>query len=129
MPDDTTRARDDPKELKVILDFYDLMLYLVQRCERFPRHHRYSLGIAIEGRLHAILGLLIKAKYTARTTKRQSLLLANTELEILRFQLRLAKDLQAFGARSHGHASMLVHEVGMQIGGWLRSIGGVDDAA
>ena len=35
-------------ELKVIQDFYDLMLYLIQRVEKFPRHHRYSLGITIE---------------------------------------------------------------------------------
>ena len=38
-----------PVELKVIQDFYDLMLYLVQRMEKFPRHHRYSLGTAREG--------------------------------------------------------------------------------
>ncbi len=33
------------QELKVISDFYDLMLYLIQRIEKFPRHHRYSLVI------------------------------------------------------------------------------------
>jgi len=26
-----------PVELKVIQDFYDLMLYLIQRVEKFPR--------------------------------------------------------------------------------------------
>lgn len=44
-----------PKELKVISDFYDLMLYLTQRIEKFPRHHRYSLGTSMEQRLQAIL--------------------------------------------------------------------------
>ena len=34
-------------ELKVISDFYDFMLYLTQRIETLPRHHRYSLGIDI----------------------------------------------------------------------------------
>ena len=29
-------------ELKVIADFYDLALYLTQRVEKFPRHHRAS---------------------------------------------------------------------------------------
>jgi len=37
-----------PGELKVISDFYDLMLWTIQHCEKFPRHHRYSLGISIE---------------------------------------------------------------------------------
>ena len=36
------------QELKVIADFYDFMLWMVQRTEKFPRHHHYSLGIAIE---------------------------------------------------------------------------------
>ena len=33
-----------PRELKVISDFYDFMLWLVRHVEKFPRHHRYSLG-------------------------------------------------------------------------------------
>ena len=34
------------QELKVIADFYDFMLWLIQRAEKFPRHHRYGLGLA-----------------------------------------------------------------------------------
>jgi hypothetical protein len=123
-----SREPTDRDELKVILDFYDLMLYLIQRCEKFPRHHRYSLGIAIENRLQAILALLIKAKYTQRQTKRQTLAVVNTELEVLRFQLRLAKDLGALPIMSHGHASGLIEGIGAQIGGWTRSIGGGHEA-
>lgn len=120
--------RSERDELKVILDFYDLMLYVVQRCEKFPRHHRYSLGIAIENRLQNILALLIKAKYTQRQSKRQTLAIINTELEVLRFQLRLAKDLGALQIKSHGHAAGLIEGVGAQVGGWLRSAGGSDEA-
>lgn len=119
--------RGDQRELKVILDFYDLMLYLIQRCEKFPRNHRHSLGIAIENRLQAILSLLIKAKYTPRGSKRQTLVIVNTELEVLRFQLRLAKDLRALTIKSHGHAAGLIEGVGVQVGGWLRSLGGVHE--
>ena len=32
-------------ELKIISDFYDFTFYLIQRIEKFPRHHRYSLGV------------------------------------------------------------------------------------
>jgi len=34
------------QELKVIADFYDFMLWLIRHTEKFPRHHRYSLGLA-----------------------------------------------------------------------------------
>jgi hypothetical protein len=52
------------QELKVIQDFYDFTLWLIQHTEKFPRHHRYSLGMAIENRLQRVLELLLRAKYS-----------------------------------------------------------------
>ena len=105
------------KELKVIADFYDFVLWLTRHVEKFPRHHRYSLGRDIEARLQTILALLLRAKYTK--SKTAELADANIELEVLRFQVRLARDLGVFPARSHGHAAKVMGEVGSQIGGWL----------
>ena len=98
------------KELKVIADFYDFTLWLIRHVAKFPRHHRYSLGTHIEARLQRILALLLRAKYSK--SKSQYLADANIELEILRFQIRLAKDLGVLAARSHGHAARLTNEVG-----------------
>jgi len=95
------------------------MLYLGQRIEKFPRHHRYSLGVAMENRLQTILALLLRAKTTAQ--KRDCLVDTNIELEVLRFQMRLAKDLQALPTKSHGHAAKLMQAIGAQVGGWLKS--------
>ena len=50
------------QELKVIQDFYDFMLWLIRHTEKFPRHHRYSLGLAMENRMQTILALLLRAK-------------------------------------------------------------------
>lgn len=108
------------QELKVISDYYDLMLYLVQRIEKFPRHHRYSLGIAIENRLQEIMALLLRAKFS-RAGRTQLLEEVNVQLDIVRFQLRLAKDLKALPVKSHGHASKLMQQIGSQVGGWLKS--------
>ena len=109
------------QELKVIQDFYDFVLWLVQHTEKFPRHHRYSLGIAMENRLQRILELLLRAKYSRE--KAGFLNDANMELEVLRFQVRLAKDLKALPAKSHGHAAGVMQGIGAQIGGWLASKG------
>jgi len=106
------------EELKVISDFYQFMIWLVKRIEKFPRHHRYSLGSAMENRLQAILALLLKAKY--RSDKASYLRDANIELEILRFQIRMAKDLKVLPVKSHGFAAKAVVSIGSQIGGWLR---------
>ena len=110
------------QELKVIQDFYDFTLWLIGHTEKFPRHHRYSLGVAMESRLQRILELLLRAKFSRQ--KASFLNDANIELEVLRFQVRLSKDLKALPARSHGHAAERMQGIGAQIGGWLASKGG-----
>lgn len=107
------------QELKVISDFYDFMLWLIRHTEKFPRHHRYSLGLAMENRLQAILSLLLQAKYTK--DKVDSLAQANLELEVLRFQLRLATDLRVLPIKSHGFAAESMHAIGTQVGGWIKN--------
>lgn len=107
------------QELKVISDFYDLMLWLINHTEKFPRHHRYSLGVAMENELYKILSMLLRAKYSP--TKASILNDANIELEVLRFQIRLAKDLKVLPVKSHGYAAGLMQSIGAQIGGWLKN--------
>ena len=110
------------RELKVIQDLYDFTIWLLAHIGKFPRQHRYSLGTAMENRLQRLLELLLRAKYSRRKT--ECLNDANIELEILRFQLRLAKDLRILPLKSHGHAAVLTQSIGAQIGGWLASRGG-----
>jgi hypothetical protein len=107
------------QELKVIADFYDFMLWLIRHTEKFPRHHRYSLGLAMENRLQGILGLLLQSKYSR--DKQGPLTQANLELEVLRFQVRLAKDLKALPVKSHGYAAEAMQSIGSQVGGWLKN--------
>ena len=69
--------------------------------------------------MYTLLETLIRAKYTKN---RQRLLEeANLTLEILRFQMRLAKDLQCLKLNSYGFATKAIDEIGRLIGGWLRS--------
>ena len=106
-------------ELKIIQDFYDFMLWMIKHIEKYPRHHRYSLGYAMESRMQKILELFLKAKY--RREKKDILNDANIELEILRFQLRLSKDLKVLTVKSYGYGSKCLLEVGSQAGGWSKS--------
>ena len=107
------------RELKVIQELYDFILWLLGHIEKFPRQHRYSLGIAMENRLQRVLELLLRAKFARR--KAAYLDDANIEMEILRFQIRLARDLCALPAKSHGTATAHIMAIGSQIGGWLAS--------
>jgi hypothetical protein len=107
------------EELTVITKTYDLILWSCNHTSKFPRNHRFVLGERIERNLYTLLETLIRAKYTK---ERQRLLEeANLTLEILRFQMRLAKDLQCLKVNSYGFAAKSIDEIGRLVGGWLRS--------
>jgi hypothetical protein len=107
------------QELIVITKTYDLILWSCNHTSRFPRNHRFVLGERIERRLYDLLETLLQAKYTRN---RQTLLeRANLILEILRFQMRLAKDLQCLKINSYAFAAQAIDEIGKLIGGWLKS--------
>ena len=91
------------QELIVITKTYDLILWSCNHTSRFPRNHRFVLGERIERNLYGLLETLIAAKYTKN---RQRLLEeANLSLEVLRFQMRLAKDLQCLKVESYAFAA------------------------
>ena len=108
-------VNEKDQELIVITKTYELILWSCNHTSRFPRNHRFVLGERIERNLYGLLETVIRAKYTKN---RQRLLEnANLALEVLRFQMRLAK------INSYSFASKAIDEIGRLIGGWLRSRG------
>jgi hypothetical protein len=91
------------EEMIVITRTYDLILWSCHHTSKFPRNHRFVLGERIERNLYGLLETLIAAKY--RRDRRQLLEEANLSLEILRFQMRLAKDLQCLKVEGYGFAA------------------------
>ena len=105
-------------ELLVITKTYDLILWSCHHTGKFPRNHRFVLGERIERNLYELLETLIQAKYQR---ERATLLdAANLKLEILRFRMRLAKDLQCLKINSYEFVSRAIEEIGRLIGGWAR---------
>src|SRR5262245_64033902 len=116
-------VRRSHEELTVLTKTYDLILWSCHHTGKFPRNHRFVLGERIERNLYDLLETLIRAKYTRQ---RQELLeQANLLLEILRFQMRLARDLQCLKVDSYGFAAKAIDEIGRLVGGWLRGKGRV----
>ena len=106
-------------ELPIIRAYYDMILWLMPKMGKFPREHRVTLGQRIERLLYEILEKLIRAKYSRQ--RRDILESVNLDLEVLRFQVRLAKDLRCLSLKSYGQASGRLLDVGRQVGGWLRT--------
>jgi 23S rRNA-intervening sequence protein len=111
------------EELTIITKTYDLILWSCKHTSKFPRSHwsckhtskfprshRFVLGERIERNLYNLLETLIAAKYTKN---RQRLLEdANLSLELLRFQIRLAKDLECLKVESYAFAAKSIDEIG-----------------
>ena len=107
--------------MTVIIKTYDLILWSCNHTGRFPRSHRFVLGERIERTLYDLLETLIRARY--RRERQELLEQANLTLEVLRFQMRLAKDLQCLKVDSYAHAARAIDEIGKMVGGWLKRTG------
>jgi hypothetical protein len=107
------------QELIVITKTYDLILWSCNHTSKFPRNHRFVLGERLERNLYDLLELLIRSKYTKQ--RLELLEQANLLLEVLRFQMRLAKDLKCLKAESYGFAARALEEIGKLLGSWIKS--------
>ena len=109
-----------PSELVVIDKCYELVVWSCKHLAKFPKSYRFTLGNDLERRLYVTLEYLIRARYDS-SNRIQLLQAINLELELLRFQFRLAKDLKCLSIESYGFAARSVDEVGRLVGGWLKS--------
>jgi hypothetical protein len=100
---------------------YDLVLWLLQVIEKFPRSHRFTVGDRLATAALDVLEDLVTAAYSR--SKREQLERANQRLHRVRFLTRLSKDLKILSHRSYEVAAERTDEVGRLIGGWLRSRG------
>ncbi len=123
MPDRTQA----PAELTVIDRTYRFLIWTAEHVARFPRGHRFTAGARLEQQLYQVLDLLLRAKYTR--DRAPLLRQANLELEVLRFQFRLVKDLKCLSRDSYGYAAETLNEVGSMVGGWLKSAAARSPAA
>ncbi len=106
------------EELPIIRAFYDFVLWLTPKIAKFPRDQRFVLGERMERELYEVLEKLIRAKFTR--SRRAILDQVNLDLEILRFQIRLAKDIRCLSLKSYGMAAEGLTDIGRQVGGWHR---------
>ncbi|MBS0202905.1 MAG: diversity-generating retroelement protein Avd [Planctomycetes bacterium] len=108
-----------PDELPIIRAWYEFLIWIVPKIEKFPRNLRFTLGERLEQRILAVLETLIRARYSRN---RLNLLeAANTELDVILYLLRAAHDLKALPTRAYGMTSEKLLEIGVQLGGWKRA--------
>lgn len=107
-------------ELQVITKTYDFAVWTCNHIAGFNRSFRYSLGERLERQVNCVLEGLIRARYDS--ANRLSILRqVNVELELLRFQFRLAMDLKCLAPKHGGFAARCMLEIGEKVGGWIKT--------
>jgi hypothetical protein len=97
-----------------------LLLWVIQRCDDFPKKHRFSVGDRwIDSCLDIETGL-VEATYVR--DKRGLLAAASRGLVRARVLARLAATLHAISLDQQAHFDRESLEVGRMVGGWLRSL-------
>lgn len=110
----------EPTTPAAVTKAYDIVLWIVQHVGKFPRSHRFVLGYRLETKMLTILDLLIRAAYSRE--KKDYLDQANIELQIVRYLVRVGKDLGLTSLKQYEHISRELVALGQQVGGWGKAM-------
>ncbi len=111
-------------ESPIFVKTYDLFQWLLPVTTKFAREYRFSLALPMQEHGFALQRHLVSA--TKEPDKRERiryLRQADVELTLLRYKIRLSRDLNLLKLNSYEHASRLIDEVGRLLGGWMKRQG------
>lgn len=110
---------DLPAQKKI----YDLILWLTDRVDSFPRAKRHTLGSRMENVLYDLLETGIQARYTGdRQKKIEHLNQANIRLEMLRYFIRISHEKHLISRKQYKYAAERIDDIGRSVGGWIKDI-------
>ena len=108
------------KQSPIFARTHDLVLWLLQRSESFPRSQRFVLTKRVQDAALDFQEKLIEAVLGRKEDLRDRLAEADVELGKLRFYLRLCHELTWLSTGQYAHVSGMVSEVGRLLGGWQK---------
>ena len=103
----------------VVEKHYQLILWMLPKIANFPKDQRFLLADRVERILLEILEMLIEAVYSKN--KREILIKVNLKLDVLRFMMRIAKDMRYVNVNSYDFFCQSAIEIGKMVGGWLKA--------
>ena len=104
----------------VVEKHYKLIIWMLPKIANFPKDQRFLLADRIERILLDILEMLIEAVYSK--DRRGILIKLNLKLDVLRFMMRIAKDMKYINVKAYDFFCQSVLEIGKMVGGWMRTL-------
>jgi len=109
-------------DIPIFTKFYDFYKELSATIILFPKHKKYTLGQTLDNTTLKIIRFIVSIP---QNNNRVALLKKiNTELEILKILLRLAKDTKTIPEKKYITLSSDLQEMGRMTGGWIRYLKG-----
>lgn len=116
-------ATEPSPEAPIYVAAYDLARLVLERTVQFPRNQRFVLARRMEEAALDLLDAITVALYHPRL-RADRLLAADAALTRLRVSTRLARDLQVLAVKAALELGRRMAEVGQQLGGWQKKLGG-----
>lgn len=107
-------------ESPIFVRCHDLLKWLLQVMQHFPRSQRFVLAARIQDRAFELQESLLAAGTRTGDARRRHLEAADLALSHLRHHLRLSLDMGWLSMGQYEHVSRMSDEVGRLLGGWIR---------
>ena len=101
---------------------YSLLLLLFNGARNMQRDYRYTLGETMKNELIALITNIYRAN--CRIQKKDLLIKARENIEVVRLLLRLCVDLKQFSLKQSATANEKIESISKQLTAWERSCRG-----
>ena len=100
---------------------YQLIKFLYQRVNNFPKQYKYTLGQNILNLSWRCLDLVLEANALPNKEKYPKILELSVIFDKLKIRLRMAQEINLISKRQFVHIqTYYIKEIGEMIGGWLK---------
>lgn len=108
-------------DIPIIKNTYDLYKQLHIIRNKIPKQDRYSVFLKTEEHLLKVFECILNASQLGKSEKMPSLREASSNLNLLKFFVRLMKDVKTIDNKSYILIEAQVNEIGRMLGGWIKS--------
>ena len=109
-------------EVPVIRKLYEFYGELHASILLFPKVDKHTLGQTLQAKSLQLMETILLASRMSGGTKKDMLLRANSQLDLLKLLIRLGNDIKAIKQKQYLVLEERLQEIGKMLGGWLRSL-------
>jgi len=108
------------KPLPLYYGFYQLIKYLYQIINNFPKQYKYTLGENIIDLAWQCLDLVFEANALPNKNKYSKILVLSASFDKLKIRLRMIQEINLISQKQFVHLQIsYIKTIGEMIGGWL----------